>query len=85
MEDFVCDKCGLCCMNLDKNSIYDDLNNGKGICIYFDKYSKLCKIYENRPLKCNVKLAYEKNFKEYMSYEEYLKLNYAECKKLKEE
>lgn len=84
MNDFECDKCGLCCMNLNKSSLYDDLNDGTGVCIFFDKINKLCKIYETRPLKCNVKLAYKKLFKYYMPYEEYLQLNYEMCKKLKE-
>lgn len=34
MKDFECDKCGLCCMNLNKSSLYDDLNDGTGVCIF---------------------------------------------------
>ena len=41
---FKCDCCGLCCMNLNKSDLYDDLNRGDGVCKYFDEVSKLCSI-----------------------------------------
>ena len=83
-EDFFCDKCGLCCQNLNKSSLYDDLNDGTGTCIYYDKHSKLCKIYKYRPEKCNIKAAY-RFFSSVYTYEEYLDLNYQSCRILKEE
>lgn len=82
MDEFKCDKCGLCCQNLNLNKLYDDLNDGTGCCIYYDKKTKLCKIYDNRPEKCNVKAMY-KYFALYMSYEEYLNMNTKMCKILK--
>ena len=82
---FICDCCGLCCMNLDKSSIYDDLNRGDGICVYFNEKTKLCTIYDNRPDKCNVDKIYELLYSDKLSKEDYYKLNYEACKKLKKE
>ena len=81
---FPCDKCGLCCQNLNGVKIYDDLNDGSGTCIHFDKKTKLCKIYHNRPEKCNVESMY-KYFSRHMSYDEYIKLNMDSCVRLKEQ
>ena len=82
MDDFICDKCGLCCQNLNNNPLYDDLHDGNGICRYYDIHTHLCTIYDHRPIKCNVKEAYKAfNFK--MSYTDYLKINYEACRKLK--
>ena len=43
------------------------------------------KIYENRPIFCNVELGYEKIFSKLYSEDEFLKLNYEACNKLKAE
>lgn len=82
---FKCDRCGLCCTQLSGSSIYSELDRGDGICIFFDGEVKLCTIYPNRPLLCNVDESYEKYFKWNMSKEEYYQLNYDVCRKLKEE
>lgn len=82
---FKCDKCGLCCMNVDKSKIYAELDRGDGICRYFDIKTKLCTIYDERPILCNIDKAYETFFKNSMSLEEYYKLNYESCKILKNE
>lgn len=79
---FKCDKCGLCCQNLNLNSLYDDLNDGTGTCKYYDKVTRLCKIYQNRPEKCNVTRMY-RYFKNVMTYEEYIQKNIEVCKTLK--
>ena len=79
---FNCDKCGLCCQNLHRSELYNDLNDGNGVCIYYDKDTHLCKIYDKRPDKCNVKKYYS-NVKKQYTYDEYLELNYESCKRLK--
>lgn len=79
---FVCDRCGLCCENLHRSALYDDLNDGTGVCIYYDKKTHLCTVYKSRPEKCNVEASY-KYFKDKLSYEKYLELNYESCKALK--
>lgn len=82
MNNFICDKCGKCCENLDKSHIYDDLNDGTGVCVNYDKQTHLCKIYDQRPLKCNIEKSYTL-FKDKITYDEYLNLNYTACKVLK--
>lgn len=79
---FKCIKCGLCCQNLNKSQLYDDLNDGTGTCIYYDKVTHLCSIYNNRPEKCNVDKCY-KYFSDKYTYEEYLELNYKSCEMLR--
>lgn len=80
---FNCDKCGICCKNLDKNEIYATLNRGDGVCKNLDENTNLCKIYNNRPLLCNVVEAYKKIFSKYLSYTKYEKLNKENCKILR--
>lgn len=80
---FKCDKCGLCCKNLQLSEIYSDLHNGDGICKYLKENE--CSIYENRPLLCRVDECYEKIFKKLYSIEEYYEFNYKICKYLKNE
>jgi len=80
---FKCDRCGQCCRNLHKSSIYDDLHNGDGICRFLK--GNECSIYETRPLVCRVDESYDVFFKDTLSYEEYIQLNYESCKILKRE
>lgn len=70
-------------MNLKMSELFSDLDRGDGICRYFDVTSKLCSIYENRPDKCNVDKMYEKCYKDKIFIEEYYKLNYEACNRLK--
>lgn len=84
LPPFPCDQCGLCCEHLSRSPIYADLDDGTGACKYFDRKSRLCTIYEQRPQKCDINRAYVW-FQKYMSYETYRALNLKACKKLKEE
>ena len=59
------------------------LHNGDGVCRFLR--GNMCSIYETRPLICRVDESYEAFFKEQMSYEAYIQLNYACCKLLKSE
>lgn len=81
---FFCNKCGLCCTQVGKSYIYKELDRGDGVCQYFDDKSKLCTIYENRPIFCRVDEMYELYFKKNMTKEEYYNLNYKSCSKFKE-
>ncbi len=85
IDVFECDCCGLCCRNLLKNPIYSDLDRGDGVCIYFNEITNLCNIYKERPDKCNVDKTYDLLFTKEISREEYYKLNYEACQKLKKE
>ncbi len=83
---FKCDKCGQCCKNLDKSSVYAELHNGDGICKYLD--GNLCSIYSTRPILCRVDESYEVYFKNIMTRDKYEELNQEVCiilKKIEEE
>lgn len=83
---FKCDKCGQCCRNLDKSSVYAELHNGDGICKYLD--GNLCSIYSTRPILCRVDKSYELYFKNIMTRDKYEELNHEVCiilKKIEEE
>jgi len=77
---FPCTKCGLCCKNLDKSSVYSYLNRGDGTCVNFDSASNLCKIYEDRPLICRIDAYYEQILSASMSRDEYIAANIQSCK-----
>lgn len=79
---FNCNKCGICCRNLDKSDLYSDLHNGNGICKYLQ--GNLCSIYNDRPLLCKVDECYELFYKNLMNKREYYQLNYKSCLELKE-
>lgn len=81
---FICDRCGLCCMAVGQSSIYAEFDRGDGICRYFDDNTRLCTIYEKRPVICNVEEMYIRFFSEMISKEEYYRLNYNACERLKE-
>ncbi|MGM0410281.1 MAG: YkgJ family cysteine cluster protein [Bacillota bacterium] len=85
MNKFQCDACGICCTKLDKSKIYQELDRGDGTCIYFDEKSRLCNIYENRPLICRVDEMYEKYFKNKFTRKEYNCLNQRNCFKWQKE
>lgn len=80
---FICDKCGLCCKNLQLSPLYSSLNRGDGICKYFDDDFNLCTIYEKRPILCNIDEAFKTYFSDKMTQNEYYKLNYQICNQLK--
>jgi hypothetical protein len=85
MEKFNCDCCGLCCRQVGKNPLGKNLDAGDGVCKFLDRNKNLCTIYDNRPDFCNVEKGYKKYFAEMYTEEEYLRLNYESCAKLKEE
>jgi len=85
MNNFFCDKCGLCCKNIKGIKELKEFDRGDGICKYLNEKTNLCEIYENRPLICRVDEMYEKYFYKFYSKEEYYQLNYNACKKLKGE
>lgn len=84
-EKFQCDCCGLCCQNVWRSVLSVDLNRGDGVCKNFDEETKLCKIYYSRPIFCNVDEYYEKFLTDKISRRDFHALNYAACKKIKEE
>ena len=79
---FECDKCGECCRRLKGIPIYADLDRGDGTCKYLK--GNLCSIYKDRSLFCRVDDCYEQLFKKEYTREEFYKLNYEICNKLKD-
>lgn len=74
---FQCDQCGECCRHLDRSPLYSGLHNGDGVCRFLK--GNLCSIYDTRPLLCRVDESYQTFFKDKLSYEEYIQLNYKYC------
>lgn len=81
---FTCDKCGLCCQSLAGIELFQHLDRGDGVCKYFDPVTRLCSIYEERPLLCRVDESYDAIFSAYLSREEYNQMNYESCVRLKQ-
>ncbi len=84
-EKFHCDCCGLCCRKINRSNLLKDFDRGDGVCKFLDESTNLCKIYASRPDCCNVEQGYQKYFAQSFSYEEYLRLNYDACARLKAE
>lgn len=80
---FKCECCGLCCKNIMNIPELKSFDDGSGICINLDLNTNLCKIYSTRPIICRVDEAYSEYFINYITYDEYLDLNYKACKQLK--
>ncbi len=78
---FNCDMCGKCCQNLRLSPLYAELDDGTGKCRYLE--GNLCSIYETRPLLCRIDESYDAFFKGKMTKDEYYRLNYEACEKLK--
>ena len=83
-EKFQCDCCGLCCRNVRRSLLQVTFDRGDGICKFLDTESNLCKIYDNRPIVCNVESYYEKFLADKFSRKDFYELNYKVCKSLKE-
>ncbi|WP_399553544.1 YkgJ family cysteine cluster protein [uncultured Veillonella sp.] len=79
---FSCDKCGLCCRNIDRIPELKTFHNGNGICKFL--INNKCSIYDRRPLICNVDRIYEKFFRTSYTLEEFYKLNHQVCMMLKQ-
>lgn len=78
---FQCNQCGLCCKNLTLSQVYAELDRGDGTCKYLK--DNLCSIYNDRPLLCRIDESYEVFFRDSFSREEYYRINYEMCNKLK--
>jgi len=49
-DPFPCTSCGICCTKVEGLG----LPQTDGVCDHFDRQTKLCSIYEDRPLICRV-------------------------------
>lgn len=81
---FPCKQCGLCCQKVGDNPLGRQLDRGDGVCRHYDAVSHLCRIYEHRPLFCNVDAYYERYLTKRMSREEWYVLNQKVCRRLQQ-
>ncbi|EJL6725147.1 YkgJ family cysteine cluster protein [Vibrio alginolyticus] len=82
---FPCDACGQCCRNVHLSNQTSYLDRGDGTCINFNDSTKLCEIYESRPLICRVEEYYTHNLSHIYKWEEFIEINAAICTQLKSE
>ena len=68
---FHCWRCGACCQSIAGMDGFEELDDGTGTCIHFDRKSRNCLIYENRPFLCNVWAIYHALYENEMTEEEY--------------
>ncbi len=80
---FPCDRCGACCQSVGRSEAYHDLDRGDGTCRHYDDATHLCRIYDHRPLRCNVDGFYETFLADKMPYEEYVEKNREACRALR--
>ena len=77
---FQCNKCGICCQHINTPLI----KSVDGVCVNYNPSTKLCNIYDNRPLICRVDEGHSMFFAN-MEIEEYYKANYEVCAKFRKD
>ena len=83
MANFPCSKCGECCKSLHLNPLYRELDRGDGVCKNFELKTNLCKVYDSRPLICQVEAYYEANLFGCMSKVDWYAMNEQYCVAMK--
>lgn len=84
MKKFFCNKCGACCQQLKLfGKLYQYLDDGNGVCKYYNTEKNECNIYEKRPLICRVEEGYHAFFS-HVPYDEYIEKSMESCKNLKQ-
>ena len=81
---FPCSKCGQCCRHVGSTPLGKDLDRGDGVCCHYDETTRLCRIYQERPLLCRVDDYYDRFLKDKMPWEEWYRLNQEQCRKLQD-
>lgn len=85
MSIFPCDLCGLCCQNIGHIQELKNFDLGNGVCMHLDLKSKECKIYNDRPLICQVDAMYQLFYSTIMTKDRFYKLNQKVCNSLKKQ
>ncbi len=84
---FQCQKCGKCCTIFhvfpEDSEIRTALDSGDGTCRYFDRESRLCTIYDSRPLICNNERYYAECLKDSITREEFDAILSEYCEKIR--
>jgi len=82
---FPCNQCGLCCQKVGNYPLGRQLDRGDGVCRYYDIDTHLCRIYEHRPIFCNVDAYYDRYLTKRMSREAWYAMNQKVCGMLQQE
>ena len=80
---FPCNRCGACCQSVGQSDAYRDLDRGDGMCRHYDDMTHLCRIYDHRPIRCNVDAFYDAFLSGKIPYEDYVAQNRAACQELR--
>lgn len=78
-NSFPCNACGECCCRVHQSEQTAFLDRGDGICRYFDEQTKLCTIYETRPLVCRVEDYYVAHLQQVIDWQDFVQINLAIC------
>jgi len=79
---FPCEKCGSCCRHVGQTPLGRQLAKPNGVCRHFNEENKLCMIYKNRPIICNVDAFYQNYLQKEMDIDDFYALNKKVCAKL---
>lgn len=77
--DFPCTACGLCCQKVHLSEQTAWLSRGDGVCKHYDEATRLCTIYENRPLVCRVADYYQAHLSDKIAWHDFVQINIAIC------
>ena len=84
---FHCRKCGKCCECFrffpEDSRERRTLDSGDGTCRYFDRESRLCSIYDRRPIICDNERYYAECLKDTMTREEFDAVLNEYCEKIR--
>ncbi len=81
MIKFPCTECGACCSSIQGLDFLRDYNDN-GRCIHLQ--NNRCRIYEKRPVLCNIDEAYERYFSRVMNKLDFYYQNALACNQLQE-
>lgn len=82
---YKCENCGACCRFGNPGRFDPNIVNEHGDCIYLDLKTKLCTIYENRPIFCRLHEWYSITYDpELVPFDVYVILQKIGCDKLRE-
>lgn len=85
LAPFPCTSCGECCRRVHLSEQTAFLDRGDGVCRHFDDESKLCTIYETRPLVCRVEDYYRLHLADQIEWADFVTLNVEICRQFQQE
>ncbi|MDO4434208.1 MAG: YkgJ family cysteine cluster protein [Alysiella sp.] len=85
MKTFPCTACGLCCQKVHLSEQTAWLNRGDGVCRHYNEITRLCTIYDTRPLVCRVVDYYDVHLSNSVVWQDFVQINLAICQQLQAE